>query len=141
MYCCHNETCKDIPAERRNLSVLADSGAQRTLISRECVERLNLPVIRTERASLQGYGQKSCSNESYDIVEVLLGKPFDKNPIVMSCMVVKSLNKIYMAGAAQFAKKLARVGMVVADWRFLNAKTDLVVTDILVGADNYRKIV
>ena len=36
---------------------------------------------------------------------------------------------------------LARVGMEVADWRFLNAKTDLVVTDILVGADNYRKIV
>merc|ERR1739842_271929 len=53
MYCCHNETCKNISSERRNLSVLADSGAQCTLISRECV---NLPVIRPERASLQGYG-------------------------------------------------------------------------------------
>ena len=31
---------------------------------------------------------------------------------------------------------LARVGMEVANWRFLNAKTDLVVTDILLGADN-----
>ena len=141
VFVCNSKSCLNIPIVRRNVSILADDGAQRTLISRECADRLNLPVLRTERASLLGYGQRSVVNEAYDIIEVKIGLPFDKHPVIMECMVVKKLNNIFMSGAATFAKKLVKAGWQVADWRFLNTKTDLVTTDILVGGDYYRKIV
>ena len=56
-------------------------------------------------------------------------------------MVVKALNSIFMSGASALAKKIHKLGIPLADFRFLNAKTDVVTTDCLIGNDNYRKLV
>ena len=136
-----NANAKGLPQVDRNVSVLCDNGAQRSLVTADCAKKLGLKVLRQERACLQGFGQKSTHNSLYEIVEVKLGQPFDKNPIILDAMVVKNLNQIFMAGASAFAKKLSSKGIDLADWRFLRSKNDLVLTDVLVGMDHYRKVV
>ena len=59
----------------------------------------------------------------------------------MDAYVVDKLNPVHMAGAAKFAKKLHNKGCKLADWRFINNKSDIVDFQILVGADHYYKIV
>ena len=56
IFTAHNQEAKLIPTVDRNVAILCDSGAQRSLITRECIDRLGLQVVRTERACLQGYG-------------------------------------------------------------------------------------
>ena len=136
-----NVNAKSLPQAERNIAVLCDNGAQRSLVTEDCARKLGLKVLRKERACLQGFGQRTSQNQLYEVVEVKLGQPFDKNPIVLDAMVVKNLNRIYMAGASQFAKKLHAKGIDLADWRFLRSKNDLVTTDVLVGMDHYRKAV
>ena len=109
-------------SEKRNVSILCDTGAQKSLITKDCADRLHLRLLRSERASLLGFGQKTTSNNLYDIVEVVLGTPSGKNLIIFEAMVVKSLNGIYMSGASDFAKKLYSKGIEIADFRFLNTK-------------------
>ena len=71
-----------------------------------------------------------------------MGEPDGKTLIYLEAMVVKSLNSIQMAGASQFAKKIHyNNGIALADWRFLTTKSDIVKSDLLVGADYYRSIV
>ena len=51
------------------------------------------------------------------------------------------LNSLFMAGAARFAKKLTNRGVDLADWPFINAKSDILTFDVLLGADYYHKLV
>ena len=141
VFTAHNRHSISVPSEQRNVSVLCDTGAQKSLVTKECADRLKLKVLREERASLLGYGQKSSSNSLYEIVEVILGRPCGRDKIVFEAMVVKSLNDIYMAGASLFAKRLHKKGIDMADWRFLVAKSDLVTTDCLIGSDFYYSVV
>ena len=136
-----NANAFTLPQVERNVAVLCDNGAQRSLVTADTARKLGLKVLRKERACLQGFGQRTSTNSLYEVVEVQIGQPFDKNPIVLDAMVVKSLNKIYMAGICQYAKKLHAIGIDLADWRFLRTKNDLVTTDLLVGMDHYRKVV
>ena len=51
------------------------------------------------------------------------------------------LNKVHMAGASKFARKLDVKKYSLADWRLLHNKSDIISVDILVGADYFYKIV
>ena len=60
-----------LPAEQRNLRALLDSAAQKTLISKAAVDRLNLKVDSSEKACLLGYGNKRLTNNICNIYSVI----------------------------------------------------------------------
>ena len=136
-----NPAALRLPLEQRNVSVMADTGGQRTLITKAAATRLGLDVIGSERACLQGFGTKGGSNHKFDIVSIKLGMVGNENPVTLDAFVVPSLNPLHMAGAAKIAKKLALKGVTLADWRLLDSKSDIVSFDVLVGSDFYYKIV
>ena len=59
----------------QNIAILADTAAQRSLITKEAADRLKLPIISEERASILGYGQVKATNQVYKVVEITLGPP------------------------------------------------------------------
>ena len=68
VFTAHNKGSKSVPSEQRNVSILCDTGAQKSLITEECADRLGLKVLLSERDSLLGFGQKRSANNTYDIV-------------------------------------------------------------------------
>ena len=56
-------------------------------------------------------------------------------------LAVSGMNQIYMTGASKFALKLQNKGLEMADCRLVNSKSDIVSTDLLIGADYYNEIV
>ena len=102
----HNPAALKLPLEQRNVSLLADSGGQRTLITREAANRLGLDIVGIERACLQGYGAKSGSNSRFDVVNVRIGRVTETHPISFDVFVVPNLNPLHMTGAAKFVEKL-----------------------------------
>ena len=141
VYTAINSNALNLPIEQRNIAILADSAAQRTLVSKETVDRLGLDIIGTERACLIGYGNKKPQNNSFNVVSISLGLPRYNNSVKFDAYVVDKLNPVHMAGVAKFAKKLQNKGLNLADWRLINNKSDIVDFQILVGADHYYKIV
>ena len=69
-----------MPLDQRNIAILADSAAQRTLVSKSTADRLGLDIIGTERACLIGYGSKKPINKAFDVVLISLGLPNYNNP-------------------------------------------------------------
>ena len=139
-----NPEATEVPIHERNIAILADTAAQRSLVTKELADRLKLPIIAQERASILGYGQGKAENRLFKVTEITLGSPdgrTDKKPIKLSALVVSSLNPIYMTGISKFATRLQTKGLDLADRRLVNSKRDIVETDLLVGADFYDNIV
>merc|ERR1712082_524355 len=104
VYTAINSNALNLPIEQRNIAILADSAAQRTLVSKETVDRLGLDIIGTERACLIGYGNKKPQNNSFNVVSISLGLPRYNNSVKFDANVVDNLNPVHMVGAAKFAK-------------------------------------
>ena len=141
VFTAHNPGTLTLSLENRNVAVLADSGAQRTLISRAAADRLKLDIVGQERACLQGFGHKSGSNSLFDVVRIKLGRVHETQPVIFDAFIVPNLNPLHMSGAAKFAKKIAAKGLNLADWRLAASKSDVVSFDLLLGSDHYYKIV
>ena len=62
VYTATNENALKLPLDQRNIAILADSAAQRTLVTKETTQKLGLDTIGTERACLIGYGNKKSQN-------------------------------------------------------------------------------
>ena len=135
----NNEALK-MPLVQRNIRTLLDSAAQKTLISKTAAERLNLKVIRSEKACLQGYGNKRPSNNVFNIVRVQLGSPYSDRKVCCEAYVVESLNSVHMLGVAKLAKRLESKGVLLGDWLLINSKSDIIELDLLIGADHYWKV-
>ena len=139
-----NPEASEIPIHERNIAILADTAAQGFLVTKELEDRLKLPIIAQERASILGYGQIKAENRLFKVTEITLGSPdgrTDKKPIKLSALVVGGLNPIYMTGICKFATRLQTKGLDLADRRLVTSKKDVVNTDLLVGADFYDDIV
>ena len=126
-----------MPVHDRGVGALLDTGAQRTMITAETVQKLGIQVFEREAATLQGFGGQRPVNKIYDIVRLSLGIVGHK-PILIFAMVVKNLGPIPMVGACAMAKRLAKYTKL-ADYRLLNGKSDNFVIDILIGNDNRAK--
>merc|ERR1712237_52447 len=126
-----NRQSKHLPIHERQVALMLDSGAQRSVITSDMVEAMQFPVIATERIALQGFNDKSPTALEYKVVQVTLGKT-GKYPIIFDAVVIKNINKFVQAGAASFAKKIARVA-TLADPRFLNTKSDEIHVDVLLA--------
>ena len=139
-----NSEAIEVPMHERNIAVLADTAAQRSLVTKELANKLKLPIIAQERASIIGYGQVKAESRLYKVTEITLGSPdgnIDKKPVKMNALVVNGLNPVYMTGACKFATRLQSKGLKLADRRLVNSKKDVVQTDLLVGADFYDHII
>ena len=132
-----NDSCSGMPVHERGVGALLDSGAQRTMITADTVNKLGFQVMEREAATLQGFGNQKPVNRIYDIVRVELGK-VGVNPIPIFALVVKSLGPIPMVGACAIAKRIAKYTKL-ADYRLINGKTDTFAVDILIGNDNRDK--
>ena len=129
-----NRQSKHLQIYERQVALMLDSGAQRSVITNDMVEAMQFPIIGTERIALQGFNEKSPRSLEYKVVQVTLGKT-GKYPIIFDALVVKNINQFYQAGAASFAKKVARVA-TLADPRFLCTKSDECNVDCLVANDH-----
>ena len=136
-----NSSALNLPLDQRNISTLVDACAQRTLITKETVDRLGFEVIATEKACLIGYGQKRPTNTVFKIVKVLVGLPYSNTVVQINAYVVDKINKVHMLGISNVAKRIHRKGTLLADWRLLNSKSDIIDLDLLVGADFYWHLV
>ena len=47
-----NDSCSNMPIHKRGVSALLDTGAQRTMITSETVDRLGLEIVEREAATL-----------------------------------------------------------------------------------------
>ncbi|CAL4186888.1 unnamed protein product [Meganyctiphanes norvegica] len=137
VFTAHNANAKCMPLQDRNVSVLCDTAAQRSLITEAVAERLGFPIIRKEYACLQGYGQSKVVNQLFDVVVIKIGRPNEQHPIVCDALVVQWLNSLYMPGASAFSKKLVNKGVDLADFRLVNQKLDIITFNILAGEDYY----
>ena len=78
-----------MPVHDRGVGALLDTGAQRTMITAETVQKLGIQVFEREAATLQGFGGQRPVNKIYDIVRLSLGIVGHK-PILIFAMVVKN---------------------------------------------------
>ena len=139
VFSAHNPESAKLEPHERNIAVLLDTAAQRSLISRETVDRLGLRITSIEPALLQGFEQVKPKTLNYQVAEVVIGKPGHK-PVKLDALVINKLNSIHMSGACAFAQKLSAKNVPLADFRFLTRKSDIIQADLLIGND-YRNLV
>ena len=123
---CLNPEVMHLSPDKRVDGVLLDNAAQRSLISKECAQRLCIKVIRKDRINLLSYGSKVPESNLFEIVSICLGRNDKHRPVTFEALVVKSINPICMAGASGFAKKLENKGFCLADDRLVRTKSDFV---------------
>ena len=68
IYTANNPNALKLPLHQRNVAILADSAAQRTLVAKDTAEKLGHNIIGTESACLIGYGTKRPQNNSFNVV-------------------------------------------------------------------------
>ena len=78
-----NEQALELPLHERNIAALVDSGAQRSVVTKEVVERLGLVIKNTEPATLQGFDNQSPKNRNYKVAEILMDKAVKKSLLWM----------------------------------------------------------
>ena len=141
VFSANNDKALALSPDMRNISVMLDSGAQRSLISRDAATRLGLDIIGKDKASLLGYGSSRAQNNIFDVAAISLGRLNDPHPVKLDAYVVNKLNPLHMAGASAFSRKLQKMGVQLADWRLYSTKSDIVNFDLLVGCDYFYKVI
>ena len=102
-----NEESSDLPLHMRQVSVRMDSGAQRSVITKNAVQSMKFPIVGTGKVALQGFNERSPRSLTYNVAQIQLGKPLSgSKPITIDTLVVGDINRLMMVGAAAFAKKL-----------------------------------
>ena len=137
-----NEESSDLPLHMWQVALMMDSGAQRSVITKQAVQSMKFPIVGTEKVALQGFNERSPHSLTYNVAQIQLGKPFpgSKN-ITIDALVVGDINRVMMVGAAAFAKKLSKKNYSLADYRFLTSKSDEVKIDMLVGNEHRYRII
>ena len=138
---CKNFESRHLPPDQLVMGCLCDTAAQRSLITKACADRLGLKVKCTELVSLLGFGQTKPECRQYEVVNIMLGSNSNHKPITIDALVIKKISDIYMAGASSFAKRIEKKGYTLADERLGNCKSDVVVTELLIGADHVDKVI
>ena len=82
-----NANALKLPLNQRNIAVLADTAAQRSLVTKDAVARLGLESIGSERACLVGYGNKKPQNSAFNVVTISLSLPNCKTNAIIDAFV------------------------------------------------------
>ena len=104
-----NEESSYLPHHMRQVALMMDSGAQRSVITKQAVQSVKFPIVGTEKIALQGFNERSPRSLTYNVAQIQLGKPFpgSKN-ITIDALVVGDINRLMMVGAEAFAKKMIK---------------------------------
>lgn len=122
----------------KSTSILLDCAAQQTLVSRKVVDDLGIKAVGREFTTLIGFGASKPKPQYYDVVRLTLYKPgFVGKARITALVIEKSPSVCTMTGICKFARKLHNLGVKLADSRYLNQKTDVLTSDVLVGMDYF----
>ena len=137
-----NRESSHLPIHEKQVACMLDTGAQRSVITKQCVLSMGFPIVGQERVALQGFNERSPRNLTYKVAQVQIGKIHKSaKPITIDALVVNDINRLKMVGAAAFAKKLAKKNYSLADHRLLNTKSDELSLDMLVGNEHRHRII
>ena len=124
----------------KSTSILLDCAAQQTLVSRKVVDNLGIKTVGKEFTTLVGFGASKPRPQYYDVVQLTLYKPGYTGKARVTALVIDRPPSICtMTGICSFAKKLHNLGVKLADGRFLNQKSDVFTSDLLVGMDYFME--
>ena len=70
-----NAEASEVLLHEKNVAILADTAAQKSLVTKELADRLKLPIIKQERASILGFGQNKADSKIYKVIELTLCSP------------------------------------------------------------------
>ena len=70
-----NVEASEVPLHDKNVAILADTAAQKSLVTKELADRLKLPIAKQERASILGFGQNKADSKIYKVIELTLCSP------------------------------------------------------------------
>ena len=100
-------------ASLKSTSILLDTGAQQSLISRKVVEALQIKIVDRVYTALVGFDSSKPKPKYYDIVRLTLYKPgFAGKARVTALVIDHSPSVCTMAGIFNFAKKLHKLGLI-----------------------------
>ena len=128
------ESPLSIDEAAKSIRILLGSGAQRTLVTKDFVDKLGLRTLRKETTAVQGFDQEHVSTRSYDVVMLNIYKAGWPKCVSIEAMVVKSINKIHQPGIFATAEKFESQGYVLADDRLISSKSDIIISDTLIGS-------
>ena len=114
-----------------------DTGSQRTFITQNLKEKLELKSTRKENINLTTFGSSNSVKKSLDVVTIHVLT--DKQQIQLNALVTNYLSpipRLNIGRRVQLPSELQ--GLHLADP--LNSKNDLNV-DILIGNDNFAKLI
>ena len=85
-----------------------------------------------------GFGSSKPKPQYYDVVRLTLYKPgFAGKARVTALVVDKPPSVCTMTGVCNFAKRIQKLGVKLADSRLLNQKSDVLTSDLLIGMDYF----
>ena len=100
--------------------ILFDSGSQRSYITQNLREKLNLKTIRTERIILKTFGQSDSVMNEFDVVQIRVKNPLRGDFVYLEVLCVpflcSPLTKQTISSANQQFPKLK--GLTLADFDF-----------------------
>ena len=115
-----------------------DSGSQRTYISKQLRDRLQLPTVSSERIQIKTFGSLECSDGSYDVVQLQIrakGEILTVSALVVP-LVCSPLMSQPINDSSQNYEHLADLELAdSAD------SHDLLEVDVLIGSDWYWSLI
>ncbi|XP_069180540.1 uncharacterized protein [Procambarus clarkii] len=122
---------------RINTRGLFDQGSQKTFITQQLVDELNLKPTKSVRLNISGFLSNSGPRD-YKVVKVLVRLGSSTSPI-QAVVVDKLPTDLQVTGLARTARHLKRNRMRLADYKInSDCLTDV---GILIGADHYYKFI
>ena len=128
---------KLIQGTAHEVRLFFDAGAQMTFITRELVERANIPIAKTTNMSLSGF-MASTVNQDFPIIKAVVQLGQERKRI--RAVVVDTLpSHIRTIGLTEAIQILQAKGIAIADPHIEGDTVGAV--DILIGADQYYNFV
>ena len=121
---------------KRSINALLDTGSQVTLIKREVVERLDLPILEEQvYTSLQGYAGQKIRGQMFKTIKFKIQKKGYKKIFEVRAYIVESLVTLNMPGLSSICHRIDNHGIDLAKKGSLDTRRDTIEIDFLVGND------
>ena len=65
-----NEESSDLPLHMRQIACMLDSGAQRSVITKNAVLYMKFPIVGIEKVALQGFNERSPRSLTYNVAQI-----------------------------------------------------------------------
>lgn len=121
--------------------VLLDSGSQRTYITQQLKERLNLKTESTEQKSIKAFGQATNHMQTVEVVKLCLTNPATKERLVITADVVPLICSPLCNQEVKFAKEHFTHLRDLTLSENLCTDGETLEVHVLIGSDHYWDVV